>query len=69
MKTALKCVVLAIEGITPTRCCAAHTGLGAKLDFRDSNGRMPLSCAAEKGHEAVLRMLLEEGAELDSKDS
>lgn len=29
----------------------------------------PLLWAAENGHEAVIKLLLEEGAEVDSKDS
>jgi hypothetical protein len=35
----------------------------------DSYGRVPLSWAAENGHEAVVKQLLEKGAELESKDS
>ena len=30
--------------------------------------KLALSLAAEKGHEAVVKLLLEKGAELDSKD-
>ena len=38
------------------------------LDSKDSDGRTPLSWAAEKGHEAVVKLLLEKGAELETKD-
>ena len=41
---------------------------GQSLDLKDSNGRTPLSWAAEKGHEAVVKLLLEKGAELEAKD-
>jgi ankyrin repeat protein len=40
----------------------------AKLESKDKNGRTPLSLAATNGHEAVLKLLLEKGAELESKD-
>ena len=36
---------------------------------RITYGQTPLSWAAENGHEAVVKLLLEKGAELDSKDS
>jgi hypothetical protein len=51
---------------------AAHFGVrevvnallrGQRLDLKDSYGRMPLSCAAENDHEAVVKLLLEKGAE------
>ena len=38
------------------------------LDSKDSNGQTPLSWAAAKGNEAVVKLLLEKGAELESKD-
>jgi ankyrin repeat protein len=38
-------------------------------DVKDSWGRMPLRWAAENGHEAVVKLLLEKGAELDVKGS
>ena len=41
---------------------------GAELDSEDRRGQTPLSLAAEKGHEAEVKLLLEKGAELDSKD-
>jgi ankyrin repeat protein len=41
---------------------------GHNLDFKDTYGRTPLSWAAEKGHEAVVKLLLEKGAKLGSKD-
>ena len=49
---------------------AANTLLthGQSADLKDSDGRTPLSWAAENGHEAVVKLLLEKGAELESKD-
>jgi hypothetical protein len=38
---------------------------GAELESKDSGGRTPLSWAARKGHEAVVRLLLKK---LESKD-
>jgi ankyrin repeat protein len=35
----------------------------------DTYGQTPLSWAAERGHEAVVRLLLEKGAESDWKDN
>jgi ankyrin repeat protein len=56
---------------------AAYFGLGEvmvvllkgryDLDSKDSYGRTPLSYAAEKGHEAVMKLLVEKGAELETK--
>jgi ankyrin repeat protein len=41
----------------------------AKLKIRDAAyGQTPLSWAAEKGHEAVVKLMLEKGADLESKD-
>ena len=37
-------------------------------DSKDSNNRTPLSWAAERGHEAVVKLLLEKGAELETND-
>ncbi|KAH0547754.1 hypothetical protein FGG08_000011 [Glutinoglossum americanum] len=37
--------------------------------LRDSYGQTPLSQAAERGHEAVVKLLLERGAELESKSN
>jgi len=41
---------------------------GNDLDVKDTTGRTPLLWAAKKGHEAMVRLLLEKGAELESKD-
>ncbi|RYP20838.1 hypothetical protein DL765_002572 [Monosporascus sp. GIB2] len=38
-------------------------------DLEDSNGRMPFACAAENGYEAVVELLPENGADLESKVS
>ena len=41
-----------------------------KLESKDSSyGRTPLSFAAENGREAVVKLLLKDGADLESKDS
>jgi hypothetical protein len=49
---------------------AANTliGRGQSLDLKDNDGRTPLSWAAEKEHEAVVKLLLEKGAGLETKD-
>ena len=39
------------------------------LNSEDSNGRTPLLWAAWNGHEAVVKLLLERGAELETKDN
>ena len=41
---------------------------GHSLDLKDSYSRTPLSWAAENGHEVVVKLLLEKGAELETKD-
>ncbi|CZR64265.1 related to ankyrin [Phialocephala subalpina] len=38
-------------------------------DLKDSYGRTPLSWAAERGHENVVKLLLKQGAEVNSIDS
>jgi hypothetical protein len=40
---------------------------GQSVDLKDSYGRTPLAWAAGNGHEAVVKLLLEKGAELETK--
>jgi hypothetical protein len=42
---------------------------GYQSGCKDTSGQTPLSWAAENGHEAVVALLLEKGAELESKDN
>ena len=44
-------------------------GHGQGLDMKDSHNRTPLSWAARNGHEAVVKLLLDNGAELETKDT
>jgi Ankyrin repeats (3 copies) len=46
----------------------ALVGKGAGLESKHNDGRTPLSWAAEKGHEAASKLLLEKGADLEPKD-
>jgi ankyrin repeat protein len=41
---------------------------GQSLDLKDSNSKTPLSYAIENGHEAVVKLLLQKGAVLETKD-
>ena len=41
---------------------------GHDLNSKDSSGRTSLSYAVEKGYEAVVKLLVEKGAELETKD-
>ncbi|KAF5228486.1 hypothetical protein FAUST_11033 [Fusarium austroamericanum] len=40
--------------------------VGINIDGKDSNGRTPLWWAAERGHEAVVRLLLDWGADIEA---
>ncbi|KAJ0130907.1 hypothetical protein HZ326_26002 [Fusarium oxysporum f. sp. albedinis] len=42
--------------------------VGINIDGKDSSGRTPLLLAAEHGHEAVVRLLLEGGAHTNAAD-
>ncbi|KAI9777862.1 MAG: hypothetical protein M1839_008539 [Geoglossum umbratile] len=42
---------------------------GAQPDSKDKDGQTPLLWAAQKGHEADVKLLLEKGAKPDSKDN
>ncbi|KAG4270013.1 hypothetical protein FPRO04_11845 [Fusarium proliferatum] len=42
--------------------------MGAAVDIADRTGRTPLSYASEQGHEAIMVVLLERGAKVDSQD-
>lgn len=39
----------------------------ADLNFQDNNGRTPLSWAAKKGYKAIVMLLFEKGARLNSQ--
>jgi ankyrin repeat protein len=45
----------------------AATREGADLESKDGLGRTPLSWAVERGHEAVVKLLLEKEAYLESR--
>jgi ankyrin repeat protein len=40
----------------------------AEVDLQDYNGRTPLWYAAERGHEAIVKLLLDAGADIEPKD-
>jgi ankyrin repeat protein len=48
----------------------AHHKKGVEADLKDTDGRTPLSWAAEKGHQVVVKLLLATGkVDVESKDS
>ena len=42
---------------------------GANIEAKDNFGRTLLSCAALNGHEAVVRLLVEKGAAVDTQEN
>ena len=44
-------------------------GYNVDLESKDGDGRTPLSYAAKKGHEAIVKSLVEKGVDLESKDN
>jgi ankyrin repeat protein len=47
----------------------AAAGESAEVESKDNYGQTPLSYAVERGDEAVVKLLLEKGAEVESKDT
>ncbi|EGU82782.1 hypothetical protein FOXB_06703 [Fusarium oxysporum f. sp. conglutinans Fo5176] len=43
--------------------------VGINIDAKDSDGRTPLMVAAENGHKAVVRLLLDRGAHIEAVDN
>jgi ankyrin repeat domain-containing protein 50 len=52
----------------PVMCNLLLRLFEGKLETKDDIGRTPLSWAARYGHEALVKLLLEKGAELETKD-
>ncbi len=50
----------------PLSSCSATSKV--ELDMKDRDGQTPLSLAAEEGHEAVVRLLLDRDADIETKD-
>ncbi|KAH7113172.1 ankyrin repeat-containing domain protein [Dactylonectria estremocensis] len=42
--------------------------VGINIDAKDAYGRTPLSLAAGKGHEDIVRLLLDRGASIEAAD-
>ena len=55
------CVAAARNDLDAARFLIAEDASAA--NFRDTNGVRPLSCAAERGHEEMVRLLLDHGAD------
>jgi hypothetical protein len=69
-KTLLIHVASRYQLLGPLKRILENTHQGdAEIDVEDSDGRTPLSWAAENGHEAVVQQLLERGADIEAKDN
>ena len=53
--------------LTVVSCILQDRTRNTEIDDKDDNGNTPLQCAAEAGHEAVVKSLLEAGVAVDPK--
>jgi hypothetical protein len=60
--------LLSEEVATTIQTTDGQAMLRARLDLKDGFRRTPLSWAAKNGHEAVVKQLLDKGADMDTRD-